>query len=41
MTATGQMLPAPLELHRANGEGVELGMFLDRKILIVAIRYYG
>lgn len=41
MTASRRKLPEPLELQRANGEGVELGAFLDRRVLIVAIRYYG
>jgi hypothetical protein len=36
----GEVLPA-LELRRANGEAVELGAFLDRMLLAIALRYYG
>lgn len=31
----------PIELQRATGEAVELGAFLERTLLVVAIRYYG
>lgn len=30
-----------IDLQRADGSPVELGTFLDRRLLIVAIRYYG
>jgi hypothetical protein len=30
-----------LELHTADGKPVELGAFLDRTLLAVAVRYYG
>jgi len=36
----GDVLP-PVELHTATGETVELGAFLERRLLIVALRYYG
>ena len=36
----GEVL-GPLELYRATGEPIELGAFLDRMLLAVAIRYYG
>jgi hypothetical protein len=40
MTRVGEVL-GPIEFHRATGEAVELGAFLDRMLLTVAIRYYG
>lgn len=40
MTRVGDVLP-PIELQRATGEPVELGAFLERTLLVVAIRYYG
>jgi hypothetical protein len=40
MTKVGEVL-GPIELHRATGAAVELGAFLDRMLLTVAIRYYG
>jgi hypothetical protein len=30
-----------IELHTADGAPVELGAFLDRMLLAVAVRYYG
>jgi hypothetical protein len=30
-----------IELHTADGATVELGIFLDRTLLAVAVRYYG
>lgn len=32
---------ALVELRTAAGASVELGAFLDRSLLVVAIRYYG
>ncbi len=40
MTAVGERLPS-VELRTASGERVELGAFLDRMLLAVAVRYYG
>lgn len=40
MLDVGDRLP-PVELERADGSPVELGEFLDRLLLVVAIRYYG
>jgi hypothetical protein len=40
MTEVGERLP-PVELCTASGEQVELGTFLDRMLLAVAVRYYG
>jgi hypothetical protein len=40
MTTHGEPLPQ-VELRTASGEQVELGAFLDRMLLAVAIRYYG
>ena len=40
MTRVGEELPL-VELHRATGAAVELGAFLERTLLVVAIRYYG
>jgi hypothetical protein len=31
----------PVELQTADGEEIELGAFLERMLLVVAIRYYG
>ena len=36
----GDRLP-PVELVTAGGDPVELGAFLERTLLVVAIRYYG
>ena len=36
----GDRLP-PVDLVTAGGETVELGAFLDRTLVVVAIRYYG
>jgi len=36
----GDALPA-VELRRATGDAVELGAFLDRMLLAIALRYYG
>jgi hypothetical protein len=38
--AVGDLVP-PVELQTATGETVELGAFLERRLLIVALRYYG
>jgi hypothetical protein len=35
-----ELLPA-VELETADGEPIELGAFLERMLLVVAIRYYG
>ena len=40
MVKVGEVLPR-VGLQRATGEEVELGMFLERMLLVVAIRYYG
>ena len=40
MTLVGQVLPR-IDLKFATGEVVELGAFLERMLLVVAIRYYG
>ena len=40
MTDVGDKLP-PVELETAEGETIELGAFLERTLLVVAIRYYG
>lgn len=40
MSVEGRRLP-PVELRRASGEPIELGAFLERSLLVVAIRYYG
>jgi len=40
VAAAGRRLP-PVELCRAEGEAIELGAFLERSLLVVAIRYYG
>lgn len=40
MISVGDRLP-PIELARADGSPIELGAFLDRTLLVVAIRYYG
>ena len=40
MTDVGDVLP-PIELHQADGNPIELGAFLERTLLVVAIRYYG
>lgn len=40
MSVVGRQLPT-VELTRATGEPVELGAFLERSLLVVAIRYYG
>jgi hypothetical protein len=36
----GQRLPA-VEVEQADGSPIELGAFLDRMLVVVAIRYYG
>jgi len=40
MIAVGDLVPR-VELQTATGETVELGAFLERRLLIVALRYYG
>lgn len=40
MIDVGDLVP-PVELHTATGETVELGAFLERRLVIVALRYYG
>lgn len=40
MTAVGDRLPEVM-MQRASGSPVELGAFLERTLLVVAIRYYG
>lgn len=40
MIEPGDRLP-PITLERATGAPVELGAFLERTLLVVAIRYYG
>ena len=40
MVDVGDVLP-PVHLQRATGAPVELGDFLHRMVLVVAIRYYG
>ena len=40
VAAAGRRLPS-VELCRAEGETIELGAFLERSLLVVAIRYYG
>jgi hypothetical protein len=36
----GDVAP-PVEIEMANGSPVELGSFLRRTLVVVAIRYYG
>ena len=40
MIGVGNRLPA-IGLQRADGSSVELGAFLERTLIVVAIRYYG
>jgi hypothetical protein len=40
MTDAGGQLP-PVELRTAAGNVVELGAYLERRLLVVALRYYG
>ncbi len=40
MIGVGDQLP-PIALQRAGGSPVELGGFLERTLVVVAIRYYG
>ena len=40
MIGTGDRLPE-ITVRRANGSPVELGAFLDKMLVVVAIRYYG
>lgn len=40
MTEVGGRL-SPVELRTATGEAVELGAHLERRLLVVALRYYG
>ena len=40
VTRVGEVL-SRVDLHRATGETAELGSFLERMLLVVAIRYYG
>ena len=40
MIAPGDELPR-VGLETATGEPIELGAFLERTLLVVAIRYYG
>ncbi|HEX6311234.1 MAG TPA: hypothetical protein VF152_06375 [Acidimicrobiia bacterium] len=40
MTVVGDHVPR-VELHTAAGAPVELGAFLERRLLVVALRYYG
>ena len=40
MIGVGDRLPV-IDLVRADGSPVELGAFLERTLVVVAIRYYG
>ncbi|MEO6468080.1 MAG: hypothetical protein ABIP21_03190 [Acidimicrobiia bacterium] len=40
MIGVGDRLPI-VELLRADGSPIELGAFLERTLIVVAIRYYG
>ncbi len=40
MSGVGDLL-GPIDLRKANGDAIELGAFLERTLLVVAIRYYG
>ncbi len=40
MIEVGNILP-PITLEQASGNPIELGAFLERTLLVVAIRYYG
>jgi hypothetical protein len=40
MVEVGDRLP-PVVVERSDGSAVELGDFLDRLTVVVAIRYYG
>jgi hypothetical protein len=40
VTEVGDRLP-PVELRTAAGDLVELGAYLERRLLVVALRYYG
>jgi len=40
MLQPGDRLP-PVHLVTADGAAIELGAFLERTLLVVAIRYYG
>ncbi|HUV11760.1 MAG TPA: hypothetical protein VMX12_12355 [Acidimicrobiia bacterium] len=40
MTGVGDTL-GTIELEQASGDTIELGAFLERTLLVVAIRYYG
>ncbi len=40
MISVGNRLPI-VGLQRADGSPVELGAFLERTLVVVAIRYYG
>lgn len=40
MIDIGEHVP-PVALQTATGDTVELGAFLERRLLIVALRYYG
>ncbi|MFO7590234.1 MAG: hypothetical protein R6X23_04970 [Acidimicrobiia bacterium] len=40
MIDVGDRVP-PITLEQASGEPIELGAFLERTLLVVAIRYYG
>ena len=40
MIGAGDRLPM-IELQHADGSPVELGAFLERTLVVVAIRYYG
>ena len=40
MISVGDRLPL-IQLERADGSPVELGAFLERTLVVVAIRYYG
>lgn len=40
MISVGNRLPT-IDLQRADGSPVELGAFLERTLVVVAIRYYG
>lgn len=40
MTEVGDRLP-PVELRTGTGEVVELGAYVERRLLVIALRYYG
>ena len=40
MIGVGDPMPS-VDVQRADGSPVELGAFLDKMLVVVAIRYYG